>query len=324
MNVDTAEEIDDREISVVVQGPLWPERNEGIVRCLESIRRHLPRAEIIVSTWHGEDSSAADGIAIIVESADPGCFWETPDRPYNLNRLQVSTVAGLRRASRRYALKFRADLALRDRRFLRLARPRPNSLFQRPVTLSNLYIRHPERFPLLFHVSDTAQFGLTADLLSYWEGPLHTPDDVLLVGSGRRALRSRVLLVPEQAMTLRWLGRHGLASTLQCASTFDRASLRTWGEVLSRNFHVVDWQSCGIAFPQRFATDPSVIATLLDAETAARLDKQEFSYRRAYFSQFLSLTYLVHGKLGPTVSMIQCRFPQLYARLRKLWILYQR
>jgi hypothetical protein len=319
-----AEAIDDHDISVVIQGPLWPHQEEGIVRCLESIRRHLPNAEIIVSTWRGEDCSAARGIATIIESPDPGCFRETPERPYNLNRLQQSTMAGLQRASRRCTLKFRADLALVDRRFLRLAHPRAHSLLQRPITLSNLYIRNPERFPLLFHVSDTVQFGLTADLLSYWEGPPWTADEVLLPEAGSRGLLSRIRLFPEQAATLRWLGKHGITPAMPHASALDRSMLKTWGQVLSRNFHVVGWQNTGICFPERFVSDPSVISTLLDEETAGRLDHHEFSYRKASVNRFLGLTYLVHGKLGPALSLLQTRFPNLYRKLRSLWIAYQK
>jgi hypothetical protein len=324
LTAEATEEVDDRDISVVVQGPLWPDREEGIQRCLASIRRQLPAAEIIVSTWHGEDSGAARGIATIVESADPGCFWETPERPYNLNRLQQSTVAGLRRASRPCTLKFRADLMLTDRRFLRLARPRANSFFQRPVTLSNLYIRNPERFPLLFHVSDTVQFGLTTDLLSYWEGPTYTADEVMLPPGRSRRLRSRIRLFPEQAATLRWLAKHGVAPNLSSPSAIDRDMLKVWGQILSRNFRVVDWRDTGICFPQRFVADPSVIATLLDAETAAGLDQREFSYRRASANRYFGLTYLVHGRLGPAVSVLNARYPLAYRKLRAAWIAYQK
>jgi hypothetical protein len=44
LTTEATEEVDDRDISVVVQGPLWPDREEGIQRCLASIRRQLPAA----------------------------------------------------------------------------------------------------------------------------------------------------------------------------------------------------------------------------------------------------------------------------------------
>lgn len=211
-----------------------------------------------------------------------------------------------------------------DRRFLVLAAPRANSLFQRPVTLSNLYIRHPERFPLLFHVSDTVQFGLTSDLMSYWEGPPYTAEQVLLPSDGSLGLRSRIRFFPEQAATLRWLEGHGIVPVMRHGSALNPAILKTWGEILARNFLVLDWRKTGIDFPERFVSDPSVISTLLDAETAARPEIVMFSYRKALLNRFFSPTYLVHGKLGPTVSLLKTRFPGVYLRLRTLWIAYQK
>ena len=46
--------IDPKEISVVIQGPLHLDQGPGIYDCIESIKRHLPGAEIIVSTWLSE------------------------------------------------------------------------------------------------------------------------------------------------------------------------------------------------------------------------------------------------------------------------------
>ena len=42
------EKITSRDISVVVQGPIHKGRTK---KCLQSIRKNLPEAEIILSTW---------------------------------------------------------------------------------------------------------------------------------------------------------------------------------------------------------------------------------------------------------------------------------
>ena len=132
-----AETIADSEISVVIQGPLLAGQAEGAARCVQSLQRVLPGAELILSSWQGEDASAFAPPVRVVLSPDPGAF-ATTERPYNLNRMLVSTQAGLKAATRRYCLKLRTDLALADRSFLVLAASRPGSLFERPLTMSNI------------------------------------------------------------------------------------------------------------------------------------------------------------------------------------------
>ncbi|HEY6896846.1 MAG TPA: WavE lipopolysaccharide synthesis family protein [Rhodocyclaceae bacterium] len=314
----------DCDISVVVQGPLLADRTEGIERCLRSIQAVMPQAEIIVSTWLGEPTDRLDSDCHVVTSEDPGCFWETPDRPYNLNRLQVSTLAGLRRASRPYCLKFRADCALADRRFMTIAAPRPRSLFSRPMNVTNLYVRDPERFPFLFYVSDTVQFGTTADLLDFWSGDPFTATEVLRTPRDDAGLFSNIRLFPEQALALRWLTRHQVHLDFPRSTTLNRQLLRAWETALVDNFALHDWRSSGIQFPARFAEDPTTLHTLLTPERVASLPQHAFSYRRALMAKYLEPTYLVHGRLGPLVSALQARHPTLYRNLRKVWISYQK
>ena len=314
----------DHDISVVVQGPLLADQPEGIARCLQSIRDVLPAAEIIVSTWTGEPTGSLGGDCRIVTSADPGCFWETPERPYNLNRLQTSTLAGMRRVTRPYCLKFRTDCALLDRRFMTIARARPHGLLSQTMNLTNLYVRNPERFPFLFYVSDTVQFGATADLLDFWSGEPFAADEVLLDPQNGGGLLSNVRLFPEQALTLRWMAGHGIRPNFPRATSLSLELLRTWTAVLIENFALHDWQSSGIRFPARFIDDPTTLHTLLTSDRFADLPQRTFSYPRALIAKYLEPTYLVHGRLGPLVSALQVRHPGLYRNLRRAWIGYQK
>lgn len=316
---DSLEPIPDRDVSVIVQGPLFRGRDEGIHRCLTSLHAILPDAEIIISSWIGEDASGLEADHVVL-STDPGCFWESPTRPYNLNRLLVSTTAGLRRASRKYCLKIRSDMAMTHRRFLCIGTHRQQSHFSRPVTIPNLYVRDPERFPLLFHVADTAQFGLTSDLLAYWQGDPFLRSDVLSEGNGRAWFSSTNRLFPEQALTTRWLRRNGADPGIRHTSAISQRLLREWSTVLTQNFCVCDWKSSGLVFPARLASDPTTINTLLSSDRFARLDVQQFSYLKALRAKYFSLTYLVHARLGPLVSTLQANFPRAYEILRGIWI----
>jgi hypothetical protein len=315
--------IADDDISVVIQGPLLLERAEGVARCLESVRAVLPGAEVIVSTWEGEDTGRIGPPVRIVQSPDPGAFAVRDEPPYNLNRLLLSTQAGLLLARRRYCLKFRTDLALTDRRFLVVAARRPGCLFERPVTMSNLYIRDPEKFPLLFHFSDIAQFGLTRDLQSFWSGGPFVEEDVLFPPERPGGEYIRTRLYPEQAMTLRWLQRNGVAIALRRPAEIDRTLLEAWAQVLARNVHIVNWQQSGIVFPEKFSSNPASDATVLTAEKAAALGSRGFSYRRARINAIV-LNGLLHGTLATCVARLRARSPLASRALRWLWAWYHK
>lgn len=96
------ESIKFEEISIVVQGPVQPTITENALR---SIREHLPGGEIILSTWEGTDCSGLE-YDLLVLNQDPGVL---PPAMLNTNRQIVSTVNGLKRVTRKYAVKFRTD-----------------------------------------------------------------------------------------------------------------------------------------------------------------------------------------------------------------------
>ena len=105
--------VDNKDITVVVQGAVDREKTPI---CLQSIRRMLPGAFIILSTWEGTD---VDGLEYddVVLSEDPGGFDEfnIPFSPKNnINRQIVSTYQGLLKVKTVYALKLRTDFYLCD------------------------------------------------------------------------------------------------------------------------------------------------------------------------------------------------------------------
>lgn len=149
------------DISVVVQGPITGNPDDRYekrltYRCLESVHKYLPGAEVIVSTWKGSNVSGLS-YDVLVESDDPGALpadmelrgrqilynkrhynstvkagiealVNSPDelkfsrdrhRPlYNANRQIVCTKAGLLAATKPYAMKLRSDMVLTGTGFL--------------------------------------------------------------------------------------------------------------------------------------------------------------------------------------------------------------
>lgn len=165
--------IDSKDISVVVQGLV---SKEFTPRVLKSIRKYLPKAEIILSTWEGTDCSDLDYDQLILNK-DPGAEILFPqwNQYHNLNRQIVSTKAGINTATRKYLLKTRTDIIFESsnflKYFLKFKKRNPSFLlFKERILLCEHYVRRAEIFP--YHFSDWVQFGLKEDLEKLWDIPL--------------------------------------------------------------------------------------------------------------------------------------------------------
>jgi hypothetical protein len=168
------------QISVVVQGPVMgkpfdPPEKQITREVLQSIRRHLPQAEIILSTWTGSDVAGLD-FDLLVENQDPGAIPFFPGQPQvnNGNRLIFSTKEGLKKASRPYALKLRSDLSLDGDGFLDYfsrfpARSSEWKIARERVLACTLYARDVRYVKMPFHPRDWFFFGLKEDVLEIWD-----------------------------------------------------------------------------------------------------------------------------------------------------------
>ena len=169
--------IDSGEISVIVQGTINKKYTKKV---LYSIRRFLPHAEIILSTWNGSNLKDLD-YDILVENIDPGAVkFAHNNRVHNLNRQIVSTSNGIKKATRKYVLKIRTDVSLENVSFLKYwkkhnIRSNEYAFLKERVLICNRFARKPEFFP--FHISDWVFFGLKEDIENIWDIPLAPEPD---------------------------------------------------------------------------------------------------------------------------------------------------
>jgi len=248
-------------ISVVIQGPIARQKSgdrSTTDECVRSVRAHLPRAQIILSTWDGADTSGLDGVDHLVTSQDPGGIWNyVKQRENNVNRMIRSTNRGLALATREYCLKFRTDLQLTSDWICRVdstaEKSDPYSLFSAPITTTSFFVRDPSVIPMIFHPSDIVQFGRTQDLADFWDQPLIDPHWLvrgrpIMSPFGRYAGFTPMRVVPEQVVTLQWLAKHGIRVDLD--DTFDISfdAYRTWERVMLGNFRLVDAAESGVTF----------------------------------------------------------------------------
>jgi hypothetical protein len=159
------------DLSIILQGRCT-DKTSLIV---EKFRRVAPKAELIVSSWPGTDYVAPAGVRFVT-SADPGTFPISVDGKVvhndNLNRQVVSTATGLDAASRKFALKWRADFDFdeaRMREFLsRYLQQLLSSSNEQKIVVSSVTTANPfAMVGLVFHVSDWFYLGKASALKRY-------------------------------------------------------------------------------------------------------------------------------------------------------------
>lgn len=180
--------LSDKDISIVMQGLPSPDTKDY----LTTVRSVFPNAEIILSTWNGTNVDFSKGLVDkVIFCEDPGglpsAFWEEVISINNLNRQIVSTVAGIKAASRPYVMKLRTDFTLtttkifdfwnryskRDKKFM---------LFKHRVIVPSVFSRiysDETLTPTPFHPSDLFGFGLKKDLLLFYgSAPLASDEEL--------------------------------------------------------------------------------------------------------------------------------------------------
>lgn len=259
------------QISVVIQGPVMggseiPQQQRYTYRAVESARRMLPGAQVILSTWQGSDTSNLN-VDELVTSADPGPYvLKNPGyRDYlnNVNRQITSTLAGLRATTREFAIKLRSDCELLHDGLLNHWEEFPHrsghlKVFSSRIVCGELFTRDPRIISYLFHPADIFQFGKTEDLVRLWDVPPAPAEETLhwrekiptkLLG-GAEGLEVRY--VPEQYIWIATLRKAGHEFALgQCCET-PRGLIAASELSILNNFCIVDERSLGVVFPSGF------------------------------------------------------------------------
>ena len=158
-------------ITVVVQGPIGPLTKDSLI----SVRKHLPKSHIILSTW---DGSVIDGLEFdeVIFNKDP--YANGVRYPSNLNRMLLSTLNGLKHVKSEFTLKIRTDFCLTGTNFINLFLldlPKPNDykVFKKRI-VAYVWKSKPGR---LFNIGDFHFFGYTSDIISLFDIPPMTERD---------------------------------------------------------------------------------------------------------------------------------------------------
>ena len=166
--------IKSEDVSVVIQGPV----DSYTKKSIDSIRKHLPDSEIILSTWNGSNTNGLD-YDLLVLNEDPGASYFDPKNKIllNINRWIVSSNNGVKSATKKYVLKCRSDVIMTSTNFLSYWNSFEKTdinyfTFRHKVMIPSLYTlkyigdnNGHSAMPMPFHISDWYCFGLREDVL---------------------------------------------------------------------------------------------------------------------------------------------------------------
>jgi len=204
--------IDYKKITVVIQGNIRPETASTI----NSIRKNLPGATILLSTFHNElHEHYKPHVDEVILSHDPGPlppYVKSNHAPYNnTNRQLRSTKNALAHVKTEYALKIRSDCILLNIGFIKLYCKYAKSVLQENRIVANSHFtRHPTGLcRYLFHISDWFIFGKTQYVRNFFSCEEISISDATWYdrnahnkNSTYNAKRFRARFTPEQFITI--------------------------------------------------------------------------------------------------------------------------
>ncbi len=232
-------------------------------RALVSYRQRAPEAQIILSTYghcaeHAQGLQAKGLLDVLVISEDPGALPSTVKSPTagpnNLNRMLVSTQAGLARADRAFVLKIRSD-ALIDP--MRVAHRWAAEGGGGRLLFASRYTRHPFGINgYLFHVSDWITFGRLDRCRHYWAAPLMEHADATVFESTpmtdkatATARRFRARMAQEQWICTHYAKSIGYTVPARIAHR-NPLLVRQYVEFLAKECIICDRGTIGLELPK--------------------------------------------------------------------------
>ncbi len=242
------------DISVIVQGGISPALT---AECLVSIRHLMPDAEIILSSWEGSDTVGLEADHIILSDKPESFLYDDyTKKANNVNFMLRSTLAGLKKATRPYALKIRTDFKLIGTDMLHyLARYEKSDptyrLFQRKIIACSFFSRDPRtaKTALQYHPSDIAFFGLRDDLINLFDVPHMQKEDEFYTQIQSRYFNR---YVPEQHLFINCLKKNN--HTIDYDSQIDpnEKHIELTERYFASNFIFLSWSEFGIQAPDKF------------------------------------------------------------------------
>lgn len=246
--------IDSSKISVIIQGPIFRNDNHLLTtkHVIESVNRCLPNAEIILSTWENSNISGLVFDKLILNN-DPGNFIVLVGGnkfELNLNRQLLSTRNGLLMASRQYAIKLRTDTIIKNLGFLRYFMKffdfdETFRFVESRIITSNISSFSPMKSKRLFNPGDHFFFGLTSDLLNYFDLKQLKLEDINKSSIPGNSIDHNEILSSEQYFFIGFINKF-MEVHFSYLNEYNKNLMEVSEKVIANNLVIVDNLRLGI------------------------------------------------------------------------------
>lgn len=258
------------DISVVIQGPVQASttraQEPGITqKCIESVRKHLPGATIIISTWEGQNYQGLEPDLLLLNQ-DPGgtiTSFSREGKPgaLNFNRQLLSTSAGLKQVKTPYAIKLRSDNFLTGNHFVDYQQqfthrnPADSVFSERVIVCTSYFRRFADGQEVVMHPSDFFHFGRTEDLLKIWGITPFADLQYDTSKTGKLQYRGAPKTAPhaEQIYCNAWLRElNPNIPYLEHRHHATQAMIAWWQRFMASNLVILEPQQLGLGLIKRF------------------------------------------------------------------------
>lgn len=320
--------ISSKEISVVIQGAL---DKKITPKCLKSIRKFLPEAEIILSTWENSDVEGLD-YDILVLNQDPGGYkhdfaiYNAPHHSMNnFNRQLVSTLNGIKKVNRKYILKLRTDLILTNSKILSYwdlfeSRNSKYAVFNHRVICSSIYSRENScqsgtGFPTPFHPSDFWFLGLAKDLTEYFINSQLQTETEASFWNFKYPTRCPYItqlwrFSPEQYFCVNWVKKYYPDLQFEDWSDWNPQNIELSKNILYNNFVFLGYEESGIYSKKHFG------AERIKSSIQGLITYELFQKR---YKEYCDNTYVVSKNLSSSYAKLKKHFDKLITPFSKIY-----
>lgn len=182
--------ISDRDLSFVVQGNVAIDKVSGenfTRKACESIRHYFPHAEIILSTWKGQNiQDIPHDIACFSSPIETHSIIRPDGKSYfhTVNHEIITSRKGIELCQRKYAVKIRSDMVFYGEDILKYLHCYENHatenyrFFQERVLVLPCYNYRRTKLAYPYNICDWIYAGLQADLLDLFSIPLEDYRDL--------------------------------------------------------------------------------------------------------------------------------------------------
>jgi hypothetical protein len=278
--------IADCDISFVVQGPIIVDAENSTKEVLNSIRKYFPKSEIILSTWEGQNTSDLEYDRVVFSKLPPALNLYQ-DHQCNVNRQIVSTINGIKVATKKYVAKTRTNTIFTGNGILdKYQELETKSVFEKKIFSIHLFTRDQYKSSIasfhdgfLHHPSDIFLFGLKYDLYELFSCPMATIEIMLNKGG-------LAILVPEQYIWMNLLLRKSKIKNYKNSIVkHNIISCYKSEKLLFDNFKMYDSHNLGLKLEDRLLKG-WMYETVIHQDYQERLDKMsDFQKKSIYFAK---------------------------------------